>query len=66
RQRGGIVIAIAHRPSALAGVDQLLVMSHGRIVHCGPKDDVLATIVRSAPQKPGSLKVVGGPEKTAP
>ena len=41
RARGGIVIVIAHRPSALAGVDQVLVMATGRAQAFGPKDEVL-------------------------
>src|SRR5205807_2860588 len=30
RRRGGIIIVVAHRPSALAAVDHLLVMNQGR------------------------------------
>jgi PrtD family type I secretion system ABC transporter len=41
RARGGIAIVIAHRPSALAAVDQVLVMAHGRQQAFGPKDEVL-------------------------
>lgn len=61
RSRGGIVVVVAHRPSALAGVDLVLVMNRGRAQRLGPKDDVLAeTLVRSAPgARP--LKVVGEP-----
>lgn len=36
RKRGGIVIVIAHRPSALAGVDTVLVMRVGRQQAFGP------------------------------
>src|SRR5260221_6603474 len=38
RARGGIVIVVAHRTSALAGVDQLIVMAEGRVQAFGPKD----------------------------
>ena len=31
RARGGVIVVIAHRPSALAGVDQVLLMRSGRI-----------------------------------
>jgi ATP-binding cassette subfamily C protein len=41
RARGGIAIVIAHRPSALAGVDMLLVMKAGRLQAFGPKEMVL-------------------------
>ncbi len=40
RARGGIVIVIAHRPSALAGCDQILTLAEGKIVALGPKDEV--------------------------
>ena len=37
RARGGIVVVIAHRPSAIAGVDLLLAMKEGRAVAFGPE-----------------------------
>src|SRR5437868_8496981 len=42
RARGGIVIIVAHRPSALAAVDHVLVMARGRQQAFGSKDEVLA------------------------
>lgn len=44
RQRGGIVVLVAHRPSALATVDFVLAMNQGRIQAFGLKDDVLARL----------------------
>lgn len=41
RARGGIVVVIAHRPSALAGVDTVLVIQGGRQQAFGPKETVL-------------------------
>ncbi|MCG7394810.1 type I secretion system permease/ATPase [Microvirga sp. ACRRW] len=49
RARGGIVIIIAHRPSALAGVDHVLVMSEGRVQSFGLKDEILSKVLRSVP-----------------
>jgi ATP-binding cassette, subfamily C, type I secretion system permease/ATPase len=49
RARGGIAIVIAHRPSALAGVDSLLVMRAGRLESFGPKETVLKQTLRPAP-----------------
>ena len=40
RQRGGVVIVIAHRPSALASVDHLLLVTPGQPPVFGPKDEV--------------------------
>ncbi|WP_419741245.1 type I secretion system permease/ATPase [Ruegeria sp.] len=45
RAAGSIVIVIAHRPSALAGVDLVLAMSHGRIVDFGAKREVLSRVL---------------------
>jgi len=46
--RGGIVIVVAHRPSALAAVDLVLAMSQGQSQSFGPKDDVLKKVLRPA------------------
>ncbi|OQW53619.1 MAG: type I secretion protein [Proteobacteria bacterium SG_bin9] len=46
RARGGVVIVVAHRPSALAGVDQVLALAGGRQQAFGPKDEVLAKVLR--------------------
>jgi PrtD family type I secretion system ABC transporter len=60
RQRGGIVIVVAHRPSALANIDQLLVMAGGMMQAFGPKDEVLAKVTRVAAETPadGRMTVV--------
>jgi PrtD family type I secretion system ABC transporter len=44
RQRGGIVVLVAHRPSVLVTVDFILAMSHGRVHAFGSKDEVLAAM----------------------
>ncbi len=52
RSRRGIVIVVAHRPTALAAVDHLLVMNEGRAQAFGPKDQVAAKMVRREPAPP--------------
>jgi PrtD family type I secretion system ABC transporter len=52
RRRGGIVVVIAHRPAALAGVDLVLKMAAGKVQAFGPKQDVLRTVLRQAPALP--------------
>ena len=52
RSRGGIAIVIAHRPSALAAVDQLLVMRGGKQQAFGPKDAVLRETLKAASPPP--------------
>jgi ATP-binding cassette, subfamily C, bacterial PrsD len=46
RNRGGIAIIIAHRPSALTGVDLVLMLIAGRVAAFGPKSEVLPKIRR--------------------
>jgi ATP-binding cassette subfamily C protein len=48
RQRGGIVIVVAHRPAALNAVDLVLVMANGQIQNFGPKDEVLKQVLEPA------------------
>ena len=52
RARGGIVIVIAHRPSALAGVDLVLVMADGKVQSFGPKEEVLNKVLRPVAASP--------------
>jgi len=46
RARRGIVIVIAHRPSAIAAVDLLAVMANGVMAQFGAKEDILAKVIR--------------------
>jgi ABC-type protease/lipase transport system fused ATPase/permease subunit len=48
RERGGIAVVVAHRPSAIAAVDLLAVMRGGEVVAFGPRDEVLAKTVQNA------------------
>ena len=52
RERKGIVIVVAHRPSAIAGVDKVLVMNQGRVQTFGPKDEILSKVL----QRPTSTR----------
>ncbi|KQW60652.1 MULTISPECIES: type I secretion system permease/ATPase [unclassified Ensifer] len=62
RERGGIVIVIAHRPSALLAVDKVLMLAAGRQQAFGPKDEVLSKVLRQTTANPGALKVVQSAE----
>ena len=41
KSRGGIVVVIAHRPSALAAVDLVAVVQNGKMTGFGPKETIL-------------------------
>lgn len=58
RARGGIVVIVAHRSSALAAVDFVMTMLNGRQQAFGPKDEVLALLTRREPVPAAPLKVV--------
>lgn len=49
RRRGGVAIVIAHRPSALAAVNKVLVLANGQTRAFGPKDEVLRSILQTVP-----------------
>lgn len=62
KQRGAIVVVIAHRPSALSATDKLALIENGRLADFGDRDDVLKKVMRRekvdtinkpAPQIPG-------------
>jgi ATP-binding cassette subfamily C protein len=58
RERMGIVIVVAHRPSAIAGVDRLLMMNQGKAQTIGPKDEVLSKVLQRPLAIPRPLKIV--------
>lgn len=64
RKRGGIVVVIAHRPSALVSLNMLLVLADGQVQAFGPKDEVLSKAVQpaAAANSAGHLKVVDAKE----
>jgi len=61
RSRGGIAIIIAHRPSAIAGVDLVMVMVQGRVQMIGPKEEVLGKLRRPPAAAQAGLRVVTEP-----
>ena len=67
RERGAIVVVVAHRPVWIEAVDMLLVLKDGRMHAFGPKDTVLGQVLqRVAPPAPPAIKVVseGGVAKS--
>ena len=64
RERGAIVIVVAHRPVGIEGVDQLLVLKDGRVQAFGPKETVLGQVIqRVAPPAPIKIVSEGGIKK---
>lgn len=48
RERGCVVIVMAHRPSAIAAVDQILMLKDGAMLEFGPKAEILRKITKVA------------------
>ena len=65
RERGAIVVVVAHRPIGIEGVDQLLVLKDGRVQAFGPKETVLGQVLqRVAPPTPIKIVSEGGVSKS--
>jgi ABC-type protease/lipase transport system fused ATPase/permease subunit len=58
RRRKGIVVVVAHRPSALVAVDMVLALNSGRAVAFGPKEDVLRKVLRPGNPAAERIRVV--------
>jgi ATP-binding cassette subfamily C protein len=58
KEKGCIVIVIAHRPSAIAAVDKLLYLQNGQLGAFGPRDDVLRKVISSRGRHGSGLTVV--------
>jgi ATP-binding cassette subfamily C protein len=44
-ERGASVVVIAHRPSALNSIQQILVLSEGKTVALGARDEILRKVL---------------------
>ena len=68
KQRGGIAIVVAHRPSALSAVDLVAVVQQGRMIAFGGKEEILGQgqkpVAANAP-KPAAA-VAAGPVSAHP
>jgi ATP-binding cassette subfamily C protein len=57
RERGAIVVIVAHRPIGIEAVDQLLVLKEGRVQAFGPKETVLGQVLQRV-SPPTPIKIV--------
>jgi ATP-binding cassette subfamily C protein len=60
RERGKSVVVMAHRPSAIAACDVLLMLDRGAVRAFGPKEEVLRETTANYPQ------LVGRPPQPQP
>ncbi|TYC78822.1 type I secretion system permease/ATPase [Stappia sp. BW2] len=59
RDKGSIVVVIAHRPSAIATVDKILCLKDGKMAGFGPKDEVLKQTVQPVPNTRTNIAMRG-------
>ncbi|MFN4205648.1 MAG: type I secretion system permease/ATPase [Agrobacterium albertimagni] len=52
RERGGIVVIVAHRPSVLQAVDMVGVVQGGKLVSFGPKEEIIKVPANTSEMKP--------------
>ena len=66
RERGGVVVIVAHRPNVLAAVDFIMAMNQGRMHEFGPKDEVFAKMFPMLRPVPSSNPPLRTTAETAP
>jgi PrtD family type I secretion system ABC transporter len=66
KQRGGIAIVVAHRPSALAAVDLVAVVQQGKMIAFGGKDEVLGQNKAAGISKPVAANAQSVPAASVP
>lgn len=55
RKTGATIVVVTHRPSILTGMDKILVLNNGAMERFGPREEVMAAILRpvtAAAQRP--------------
>ncbi len=66
KERGGIAIVVAHRPSALAAVDLVAVVQQGKMIAFGGKDEVLGQNKAAGSTKPVAANSPQAPAASVP
>jgi PrtD family type I secretion system ABC transporter len=50
KERGGIAVIVAHRPTILQAVDLVAVIGNGQLTAFGPRDEIIRKATKSVPQ----------------
>jgi ATP-binding cassette subfamily C protein len=58
RERGGVVVVVAHRPIGIESVDLVMVLKDGRVQAFGPKDTVLGQVLQRPVSASPAIKIV--------
>jgi ATP-binding cassette, subfamily C, bacterial exporter for protease/lipase len=57
KANGGTVVIISHKPGVFRAADKMLVLREGRVELFGPRDQVLARLMKPAPAAPAAPEV---------
>ena len=60
-QRGAAVVVIAHRPSALAAIPKMLVLSDGKTAAMGPRDEIMRKVMVRPTTQQGNVERLNAP-----
>jgi ATP-binding cassette subfamily C protein/ATP-binding cassette subfamily C protein EexD len=60
KESGSTIVVVAHRPSLMANIDQVLVLQEGQMQLVGPRDRVLAQLSRPVHTTRPAVRVVKG------
>jgi len=59
--RGAAVVVIAHRPSALAAIPKMLVLSDGKAAAMGPRDEIMRKVMVRPTTQQGNVERLNAP-----
>ncbi len=59
--RGAAVVVIAHRPSALAAIPKMLVLSDGKTAAMGPRDEIMRKVMVRPTTQQGNVERLAAP-----
>ncbi|MCZ8186535.1 MAG: type I secretion system permease/ATPase [Beijerinckiaceae bacterium] len=65
RARGGIVVIVSHRSGVLEAVNLVAVVVDGELKAIGPRDQILAQMMKRPPAPPAPVRPVTAPEAPA-
>ncbi|MEQ1719114.1 MAG: type I secretion system permease/ATPase [Hyphomicrobium sp.] len=57
KERGGIAVIVAHRPTVLQAVDLVAVIGNGQLTAFGPRDEIIRKATKAVPQS-GNVQAV--------
>ena len=60
-ERGAAVVVIAHRPSALAAISTMMVLTDGKAAALGPRDEIMRKVMVRSTNQQGNVERLNAP-----